>query len=155
MAKVETPEKAIELANKIAKYAVSKDFKPFSFESDFKKPSSDRQREYYWAVIIKMQYAFFKNNILKFCEFVFKVSRQSLSQELIHTINKILYNNGKSTEKLKSDTREAYHLAIREDMLHFCELDIPLPNEPSMDLNSGEIKDELKNKGVQDEKSGN
>ena len=136
MAKIDTKEKAIELANKIAKYAISDDFKPFTFESDFKKPSSDSQREYYWAVIVKMQYDYFKNDILKFCEFVFKVARQSLSEELIHTLNKFLYNGGKSTEKLKTDTREAYHLAIREDMLHLCKLDIPEPT-------TSEVKDEL------------
>lgn len=129
MTKIETPEKAIELANKIAKYAISKDFKPFTFDSDFKKPSSDNQREYYWAVIVEHQFNYFKNDILKFCEFVFKVVRSGLSKELIHTMNKFLYNGGRSTEKLKSDTREAYHLAIRDDMFHQCGLLIPVPNE--------------------------
>ncbi len=135
MAKIETPEKAIELANKIAKYAISKDFKPFEFESDFKKPSSDSQREYYWAVIIQEQYNYFSNNLFKFCEFLFKAFSVGLTKEHIHTMNKFLYNNGNSTKKLKSDTREIYHKAIREDMLHFCKLDIPEPNQPP--LNEG------------------
>lgn len=138
MAKIETREKAIELANKIAKYAISKDFKPFSFESDFKKPSSDKQRKYYWDVIIGEQYKYFSGNLLKFVEFVFKVVGCGLSRELIHTLNKFLYNGGRSTEKLKTDTREAYHLAIREDMLHQCGLDIP---EPINELTK-EVKDD-------------
>jgi hypothetical protein len=122
---------ADKFCNDMYGYILSKKFKPFAIEAEFGEFSTESQREYYWAVIVEEQYNYFKNDILKFVEWIFKIVRGGLlDKDLIHQINKVLYNRNKSTETLPTGKREEYHRKIREDMLHHCQLNIPEPNQP-------------------------
>jgi hypothetical protein len=126
---IKNKDEAMEFCNKLLNYASSKDFKPFSVDADFGKGASDSQREYYWAVIVEEQFNYFKNDILKFIEWLFLIVRGGLlDKDLIHQFNKILYNRGKSSERLTTDMREKYHAKIREDMLLRLGVNIPEPN---------------------------
>jgi hypothetical protein len=127
---IKNRETATQFCNKLMAYVNSPDFVPFFVEGDFGKGSSDPQRKYYWKVIIKAQLAYFKNDILKLTTWIFKALRGgAIDETLIHQLNKLLYNNNKSSERLTSDLREKYHDKICEDMFHFCGVSIAKPNE--------------------------
>lgn len=133
MKKVNTKEEAIELANKMADYANSEEFKPFSVETDFKQTRTTKQNRYYFGVVVKKQHDYFGEDLVKFMEWLFKVLQHQLTPELIHEVNKIIYNSGKSSTRLKiDDFINNFATPIREDMLHLCGLDIPLPEDAEL-----------------------
>jgi hypothetical protein len=133
MRKINTKEEALELANKIADYANSEEFAPFSVETDFKQTRTTKQNRYYFGVVVKMQYEYFANDLVKFMEWLFKVLQHSLTTELIHEVNKIIYNASKSSTRLQVDEFiNNFVNPIREDMLHLCGIDIPLPEDEEL-----------------------
>lgn len=134
MAKITTKEEAFVLADKIAKYARGNDFKSFSFEADFERKRSNPQNKYYWGVVIEAQFKYFSGNLVKLLGWLFKALSVRITRELIHEINKIVYNNGKSTAKLKiGEYMENFIIPLREDMLHECQFDIPPPEDRQLE----------------------
>lgn len=135
---IKDKDSAMEFCNKLMAYVNSDNFVPFNVEADFGKGSSDPQRKYYWSVIIETQYQYFKNDVLRFTTWLYKALRAgALDRQLIHEVNKLLYNNGRSSERLVTDKREEYHDKITSDMYHICEVNTPKPNEVDYDDKRG------------------
>jgi len=63
---IKNRDEAIELANKIAKYAINDNFKPFLFISDFEETRTTAQNKYYWAGVVTVQYDHFKGDLMPF-----------------------------------------------------------------------------------------
>ena len=131
MTLINTPEECLVLANKIAKYAIATPFKPFEFKAEFDKTRSDEQNRYYWGGVVGAQAKHFKANPFLFVQWLVQLAKSGIiTPELIHELNKILYNGNKSTTKLSTrNFIDVFCNKIREDMLHYGELHIDLPPE--------------------------
>jgi hypothetical protein len=133
VATIKTPEEAIALANKIAGFAINPEFKSFDVDILMEEKRSNPQNRYYWGVVIEKQYNHFAGDLVSFMGWMFKALRFKLTRDLVHEVNKIIYNSGKSTTKLKMDIFiENFANPIREDMLHHAGIDIPLPEDAGL-----------------------
>ena len=129
MTLINTPDECLDLANKIAKYAIATPFKPFEFKAEFDKTRSSDQNRYYFGVVVDSQVKHFKNDPFMFVKWLMEIAKSGIiTPDLIHELNKILYNGNKSTTKLSTrNFIDVFCNAIREDMLHYGELHIDLP----------------------------
>lgn len=108
---------------------------PLKAEISFhRKQRTNRQNAYLWGPLYDAAIDYFKENPVEMIQFILSsLKADFLSKELLHEVCKLRYLEGKSTTKNNTSEQNDYADSLREDMFHLYNLDIPLPNQPSME----------------------
>lgn len=131
--KITTKLDCQNLGQKLINYSMTDKFKPFEVAYVDKKRTLP-QNKYYWGQVVDVQYQYFKNKPFKFIELLFKhLNNEGITRDFIHEVNKVLYNKGKSTTGLSVDSFfEKFLFSLRDDFMHYCGKEIPLPEDKGL-----------------------
>ena len=131
MTTINSPEECLAYANYLGGLAIAPVFTPFTIKTNIDNTRTLAQNRYYWGVVVASQVKHFTKHLGHYQKYVLRaIAVADPDRNLTHAANRVLHNGGASSTELNTfDFLEKFANPIREDMLHNCGVDIPLPED--------------------------